>query len=118
MAITDDGSTIVLGAYIALVNNQLSAGALYLYRRPTTGWTTSTENTKLTAAHPLSDDEMGYSLGITGDGATIVAGAPVSSEPILANGAVFVFSSAPMVKAAQRFSLLGKKASTWRSRTK
>jgi len=96
VGISGDGSTVVAGAP-AWNNLQ---GAAYVFVRPGTAWSNATqhETAKLTASDGASQppgateggDELGYAVAISGDGSTVVAGAPWNIYPA---GAVYVFVS-------------------------
>src|SRR5258708_4591733 len=65
VAISSDGSAIVVAAFFS--------GA-YVFARPRVGWANATERAKLTGPNPF--DSFGPSLAASGDGSTVVAGAP------------------------------------------
>jgi len=87
ISVSGDGSTVVAGAYY----NFFSRGAAYIYVKPGGGWvTTSTFTAKLTASDAGNGDYLGYSVSISSDGSTVVAGAP--HEPnSTQRGAVYVY---------------------------
>ena len=87
ISVSGDGSTVVAGAYF----NFFSRGAAYIYVKPGGGWvTTSTFTAKLTSSDAGNGDYLGYSLSISSDGSTVVAGAP--HEPnSTQRGAVYVY---------------------------
>lgn len=70
-----DGNTIVVGA--ANTSNfhapATTPGAVYVFVRPTGGWTDMTETAKLTASDGKPGDALGVSVSISGD--TVAAGA-------------------------------------------
>lgn len=83
-----DRGTIVAGAS---GTGAAPGGAVYVFTRPGGGWTDETQTAVLTAADPVSGDELGFSVTIAGG--TIVAGAP--SKTICGNsyqGAAYVFT--------------------------
>jgi hypothetical protein len=68
------GDTIFIGAETATINNVLYAGAIYVFRRQGNRWqTTSQFSAKLTST---AGTFLGYSLMLSADGTTLVAGAP------------------------------------------
>jgi hypothetical protein len=85
---SSDGSTIVAGAPKLL--NFLSKGAAYVFVKPSSGWATATESAKLSASDGAASDLLGVSVGLSGDGSTIVAGADGSNSN---QGAAYVFVS-------------------------
>jgi hypothetical protein len=94
VAFSSDGSTVVAGEIPNLISNNVQQGAVYVFAKPVTGgWvSTSTFAAKLTNSDGVSD--LGRSVGISGDGSTVVAGA-AGGAGILGNsnrGAVYVFA--------------------------
>jgi hypothetical protein len=83
--ISGDGNTIVAG-------EPAGPGTAYVFTKPANGWGGSTETAILTASDAGQRDDLGSSVGITGDGSTIVAGAPGSES---FQGAVYVFAEGP-----------------------
>jgi hypothetical protein len=84
------GNTIVVGAPGATIGGNAFQGAVYVFTEPATGWASMTETAKLTASDGATDDELGYTVAISGN--TVVAGAPLAT--IGANseqGAAYVF---------------------------
>ncbi len=80
------GSTIVAGAFG--VGGFL--GAAYVFVEPAGGWVSGTQTAELTDANDTTENEVGYSVAISGD--TIVAGAPYAT--VAGNtyeGATYVF---------------------------
>jgi hypothetical protein len=86
VAISSDGATIVAGAY----GVSSYKGAAYVFVRPVGGWATLLISAyALTNASGANNDKLGYSVAISSDGATVVAGAyGVSSN----HGAAYVFT--------------------------
>src|SRR5262249_12368990 len=63
----------------------------YVFGKPSAGWTSMTQNplhetAKLTASGGVASSQLGASVAITGDGSTVVAGAPTRS-----GGAAYVY---------------------------
>ena len=87
VAVSADGSTIVAGAPGV---NSLSGG-VYVFERGHGGWTTESAPALLTASDGASSDELGWSVGVSGDGSVVVAGAPFASAATNARGAAYVF---------------------------
>lgn len=85
------GSTIVGGSPFANVGGNLQQGAAFVYRKPVSGWTsTSGYNAMLTAADGVELDNFATSVAMSGS--TIVVGAPfVSSGSNTQEGAAYVF---------------------------
>jgi hypothetical protein len=103
IAMDSKGQTIVAGApgVQALAN---TPGSAYLFVEPANGWaTTSVAEAALTASNGSNGDLVGAAVSISGDGTTVVAGAPThpcqctqaSFNPGPGAGFVFVNTSAP-----------------------
>ena len=89
-AVAVSGNTIAVGAWAATVGNNEHQGAVYVFVKPAAGWASAHETAKLTASDGAADDQLGWSVAISGD--TILAGAPGAT--IGANsqqGAAYVF---------------------------
>jgi len=71
-----NGDTIVVGAPGVQVGSNINQGAVYVYSKPASGWRDMTETAKLTAADGAASDTFGWSVSISADGATVVAGEP------------------------------------------
>jgi hypothetical protein len=88
-----DGSTIVAGALGATIGSNLRQGAAYVFVKPSSGWATTTESAKLTASDGAAQNTLGWSVGLSGDGSTIVAGAPGATiGSSTSQGAAFFFA--------------------------
>lgn len=85
-----------LGFSVAVAGNTVAAGgdftnirAVYVYLKPLSGWGNATQVAKLTASDAVS---LGYSIAISSDETTIVAGDRNNGPSIRPNrGAVYVF---------------------------
>jgi hypothetical protein len=93
VSIRSDGSTIVAGAPFATVGSTAGQGAAYVFVMPGRGgWVSNTQTAKLTASDGELYNELGTSVGIKGDGSTIVAGAPSGRIAGDLKGAAYVFA--------------------------
>jgi hypothetical protein len=96
VGISSDGGTIVAGAEGATIGSNRAQGAAYVYVMPGSGWVNATETAKLTASDGEPSDQLGYSVGVSTGGNTVVAGAfnatvpPVTGN--LGQGAAYVFA--------------------------
>jgi len=109
VAISSDGTTIVAGAPFNAAGG-IEHGAAYVYLKPPTGWSSATENAKLTAMGGEDFDQLGTSVAISSDGATIVAGAPkAAAGGNVQPGAAYVYlkPSSGWASATQRAKLSG-----------
>jgi len=89
VAISNDGSTIVVGAR-GDDENGVNSGAVYIFEYISTTWV----QTKLTAAtYASSNDGFGTSVAISADGTTIVVGAPYDDDNSeTSSGSLYVFT--------------------------
>lgn len=76
----------VAGNTVAVSGDFEATGAVYVYVKPASGWANGTQVAKLTSSTGLS---LGYSVAISSDANTIVAGDPSTGADN--NGAVYVF---------------------------
>ena len=76
-----DGETLVVGS----PGNQEN-GAAYIFVEPAGGWKDATQTAKLTASDGLKNDNLGYSVSISGN--AVAAGAPFALGE---EGKVYVF---------------------------
>jgi len=82
------GDTVVVGARQAKIGAKPGQGAVYVYVKPASGWTsTSAFDAKLTSSDGAASDSFGLSVAIEDD--TIVAGAPGAGD---FRGATYVFA--------------------------
>jgi trimeric autotransporter adhesin len=93
--IASDGANLdFLGASVAISGNTVAvgmastsiAGAVYIFEKPSSGWSNMTQTAKLTASDGADNDYLGYSVAISGT--TVVAGAPNANGYA---GAAYVF---------------------------
>lgn len=84
VAITDDGSTIVVGASSKPAGD--AVGAAYVFARDGKKWTQSAE---LNDPDGTAGDEFGYSVAIAGDGSLVAVGAKGVSS---AQGTAYLFA--------------------------
>jgi hypothetical protein len=93
VAASADGSTVVAAAWAATVSGKAIQGALYVFERPAGGWSNTSHAAKLTASDGAAQDTLGYSVAVSSDGSTVVAGAPYATSVgnAFGPGAVYVF---------------------------
>ncbi len=93
VAVSDDGNTVIVGAPYFGYYNGPALGKVYLYSKPSSGWASAPnpmhESTGLAAA--LGEEEFGSSVAISGDGTTVVGGAPAWNGGAINMGRVYVF---------------------------
>jgi hypothetical protein len=79
-SVATSGNTVVVGAPYHEANSQPYSGAVYVFQMPATGWANAKQTAELTDSTLGGDEELGFSVAISSDGDTIVAGAPAGSE--------------------------------------
>ncbi|MBN1119306.1 MAG: T9SS type A sorting domain-containing protein [Bacteroidales bacterium] len=83
------GDHIIVGAYGDYVDN-FGNGAVYVFKKPVSGWSTMTETAVLTASDKNYEDNLGTSVAIFDS--IIVAGAPKTDyDSYMDVGSVYVF---------------------------
>jgi len=95
VALSATGTTALLGAYDKTVGSNAYRGAAYVYTAPSTGWvSTSTFTAELTASDGAANDYFGYSVALSGDGATALVGADSKTVGGTAyRGAAYVYTA-------------------------
>jgi len=83
-----NGNIIVIGTY-GDNDNGANSGSAYLFEKPLSGWTTSTETAKLTASDAAGGDQFGRGVAIDGD--TIVVGSPLDDDNGSNSGSAYIF---------------------------
>lgn len=85
------GDTIVVGVPNDDVDLKVNQGSAYVFTKPVTGWTNSTETAKLTASDGVAGDLFGTSVAISGN--TIVVGAHGHNHGAgVAEGQAYIFN--------------------------
>jgi hypothetical protein len=87
-SVATSGHTIVVGAPYHTAHSQADSGTVYVFQMPAAGWASATQTAELTDSTLGAKRELGFSVAISSDGHTIVAGAPAGSDvPGNPNGA-------------------------------
>lgn len=94
VAVSEDGNTVVAGGPLpGGLSNTTYPGTAYVFVKPSNGWAdASTFTAKLLASNGMGLDGLGWSVGASGDGSTIVVGAPIDDFPSSTNGHAYVFA--------------------------
>jgi hypothetical protein len=97
VGISSDGSVIAAGAPYAAKStdpNGTTEGAAYIFVEHHSTWTNATQTAELTQSGEI-DTLFGYSIGISGDGGTVVVGTEAQSGGLGSNGigSAYVFVS-------------------------
>ena len=87
-----DGDTVVVGAYRD-DENGLHSGSAYVFTKPATGWTTTSNfAAKLTASDGAAVDWFGYSVAVDGDTVVVGAHGYDDSATVSNSGSAYVFT--------------------------
>lgn len=84
-SVSIDGDQIVVGA-----RSNAFMGAAYVFSKPTTGWSDTTETAILTSSDLANNDNYGVSVAVSGD--NIVVGADQDDDNGSNSGSVYVFT--------------------------
>ena len=91
VSISEDGSTLAVGASEEGPNGISYAGSVYVFQNTNGTWT---EIQKLTASDKETSDKFGYSVSISEDGSTLAVGAFKEDPNGISNaGSVYVFQN-------------------------
>ncbi len=85
VAITSDGSRVVVGARTEDPSGINGAGSIYVYLRVNNNWT---QEAKLTATSPAINENLGVSVAINADGTRLIAGASGTTST---QGSAYIF---------------------------
>ena len=88
ISLSADGSTMVVGAPYDDINSNGNQGSIYIFTKSGPNWILSA---KLTASDGIANDAFGSSVSISGDGNTLIVGAPGSFQTQI-QGSVYVFT--------------------------
>lgn len=86
-SVSNDGNICVVGAVLSGANGS-QAGAAYVYRRQNGVWS---QEAKLTTSDGQSGDSFGYTVAISGDGATVSVSSVNDGDSGSNRGSVYVF---------------------------
>ena len=93
LAISDDGRTIVVAARLEDTGGT-NAGAAYVFMSTNSNWTSTITQQKLQASNKAADDQF-CRCDVSGDGNTIIVGAPHEDGPtnsVASSGAAYIYS--------------------------
>jgi hypothetical protein len=111
VAISGDGNTAIIGAYLqdTLATDQ---GAAYVFTRSSgSSWF---QKQKLVESIPFTNDWFGWSVAVSSDGNTLLIGAQGDDGPGGGSqGAAFVFNSVPKSTPRQVNTISVKSGETW-----
>jgi len=100
VTLSHDGNTLAVGVHADSTGANLS-GSVYVYSRAGTTWS---EQAYLRASNLGQDDQFGLSLAISGDGNTLLVGAPYESSWATGVGTSQTDNNAPNSGAAYVFT--------------
>jgi len=72
LAVAMSGGTVVIGAPLATIGSNLDEGKAYVFLKPTSGWSNTTQVAELTPSNGSEGLYFGISVAVSGD--TIVVG--------------------------------------------
>ena len=87
-SVSISGDNIAIGAY-GDRDNAYGAGAVYVFRKPVSGWTNMSETAKLLASDAVESEHLGWSVSISGG--TIASGAYGNDDNGEESGSVYIF---------------------------
>lgn len=88
------GNTVLIGSYLSPFDGSYNGtGKAYVFAKPASDWTSSTESATLLPSNAMAGDYVGYSVSLTGTGTTALVGAPAHTDSgsFLYQGAAYVF---------------------------
>ena len=97
VSISEDGNTIVVGAYQDDTNG-LNSGSVFIFTRSGTVWT---QQQKIQSTDAISKSQFGLDVDITNNGDTIIVGAYIEDAIALDSGAAYIFTRASGVWTEQ-----------------
>jgi hypothetical protein len=90
VALSSDGNTAIIGAFLENTSPNTDNGAAYVFTRSGSTWT---EQQKLLASDAATNDFFGISVALSSDGNTAIIGAFLEdTSPNTNNGAAYVFT--------------------------
>lgn len=91
VAVSDDGTTTLVGADLDENPNGELAGSAYVFKATDGSWS---QQTKLAADDGDTEDAFGWSVGVSGDGTTAIIGAQTDEDPNGEKaGSAYIFES-------------------------
>jgi hypothetical protein len=88
IAISGDGNTVAVGIGSSDNGENHQPGGIYVYTKPSSGWTNMTQVAKLTSSELEDQNYFGQTVAISSDGNTIVAGDSAADDR---RGVAYVF---------------------------
>jgi hypothetical protein len=109
VALSSDGNTALIGAYLETTSPNSANGAAYVFTRSAGTWT---QQQKLLASDAATGDNFGISVALSADGNTALIGAYLEkTSPYSNNGAVYVFTRSDSTWTQQQKLLASDRAS-------
>jgi hypothetical protein len=110
VALSEDGSTAIIGAYLEDDSSTTDNGAAYVFTRAMGSWS---QQAKLLAGDKASSDRFGNSVTLSGDGNTaLIGGEREDDSGTTDNGAAYVFTRSMGSWSQQAKLLAADKANT------
>ena len=90
VALSNDGNTLAIGAYVDDNSGGTDAGSVYVFTRSGTTWT---EQTRLQAGDAAASDKFGTSVALSSDGNTLAVGSTLDNNTAGTDaGSAYVFT--------------------------
>lgn len=86
ISVAIDGDLVAVGANLGGSSNK---GAVFVYVKPPSGWSTMTQTARLMASDATASDEFGVSVAVSGD--VVVAGTEYETSGGVGTGSVYLF---------------------------
>ena len=91
VSVSGDGSIIAVGSHLD-DDNGSGSGSIYVFTRPSGGWTTMAAQVKIKPSDGATGDIFGSSVAVSGDGSIIAVGSPEDDDKGNISGSVYVFT--------------------------
>lgn len=88
LSLSSDGNTIAVGSPLRDLS-LFNEGSVFIFTRSGTTWT---QRAQLAASDRQNVDQLGYSVGLSGNGLSVVCGAPTKDSTQQDTGAVYLFT--------------------------
>jgi hypothetical protein len=90
VAMSGDGTKVIVGAYLNHADSLSDAGAAYIYTYNGSSWDTGT---KIVAPDKAQDDRYGFSVGMSSDGTRVIVGAFLENAGALIDtGSAYIYT--------------------------
>ena len=91
VSVSGDGSIVAVGSHLD-DDNGTGSGSIYVFTRPSGGWTATAAQVKIKPSDGATGDVFGSSVSVSGDGSIIAVGSPEDDDKGNISGSVYVFT--------------------------